>query len=477
MLALLALATACGGKSSSDASSVAKNDLAIMVLPAAELEGIAIGLEVDPDSGFQDAAAVAEDTIDPNDTEQDIESAGLRADYQLTYMFWRHAGELGGRAVRLRGGSLGVRRCDRRRRGEVRRNRHRERGHAHERRRRGGRRTRRLRVGRHRDGKHRRHRGFGGGRRVHDRQHCRLRFGDAARRAGVDSRRAGAGAEARDTYRSGRRRPRSRRRLSRCRRRRRPRRPRKIQRSSAWCSGSRTCPQVSPSRTTASSPTAAMSSFERDFALGNATIGQSDLIGLQSNVERMGSAARGRGRGAGGLRDRAGARRQEAVLGRVRPERGVRRREPRDRGAARRGHRRRGDGVARDLRHPRRAVRGRLRLHRVRRRVRPDLCGRREGEGRPGRHPRARPDDGAEDGGGARSLATTCGLCRADPSGSTVCRRLDRRVRRALAARPRPAHARRLLLVRRARGRRRAEDRLAARGVGARSPCAAHLGR
>ena len=86
VLALLALATACGGESSNNASSVTKNDLAIMVLPAAELEGIATGLDVDPDSGFQDAAAVAEDTIDPNDTEQDIEEAGLRADYQLTYM-------------------------------------------------------------------------------------------------------------------------------------------------------------------------------------------------------------------------------------------------------------------------------------------------------------------------------------------------------------------------------------------------------
>ena len=32
-------------------------------------------------------------------------------------------------------------------------------------------------------------------------------------------------------------------------------------------------------------------SFEREFALGNATIGQSELIGLQSNVERMDSAA------------------------------------------------------------------------------------------------------------------------------------------------------------------------------------------
>ena len=32
-------------------------------------------------------------------------------------------------------------------------------------------------------------------------------------------------------------------------------------------------------------------SFQREFALGNATIGKSELIGLQSNVERMDSAA------------------------------------------------------------------------------------------------------------------------------------------------------------------------------------------
>ena len=83
---LLCLVAACGGTSSSDVSTVTKNDLAIMVLPATELGELADGLEVDPDSGFQDAAAVAEDTIDPNDTEQDIESSGLRADYQLTYM-------------------------------------------------------------------------------------------------------------------------------------------------------------------------------------------------------------------------------------------------------------------------------------------------------------------------------------------------------------------------------------------------------
>ena len=85
LLTLLVLVTACGGKSSSGLGTVAKNDLTIMVLPAAVLGEVAEGLDVDPDSGFQDAAAVAEDTIDPDDTAEDIEESGLRADYQLNY--------------------------------------------------------------------------------------------------------------------------------------------------------------------------------------------------------------------------------------------------------------------------------------------------------------------------------------------------------------------------------------------------------
>ena len=86
LLPVIAIAAACGGSGkSTDLSSVATNDLAIMVLPAAELGEIANGLDVDPDSGFQDAATVAEDTMDPADTAEDIEDAGLRADYQLNY--------------------------------------------------------------------------------------------------------------------------------------------------------------------------------------------------------------------------------------------------------------------------------------------------------------------------------------------------------------------------------------------------------
>jgi hypothetical protein len=44
------------------------------------------GFVVHPDSGFQDAAAIANDTIAPNDTADDIEKMGIRSDYQLTYI-------------------------------------------------------------------------------------------------------------------------------------------------------------------------------------------------------------------------------------------------------------------------------------------------------------------------------------------------------------------------------------------------------
>ena len=86
VLVLLASAlAACGGSSGGGLGSVTKNDLAIMVLPAAEFGALASGANVDPDSGFQDADAVAEDTLDPDDTAADIEAAGIEADYELAY--------------------------------------------------------------------------------------------------------------------------------------------------------------------------------------------------------------------------------------------------------------------------------------------------------------------------------------------------------------------------------------------------------
>lgn len=86
LLSLAVLAVSCGGSGkTTDLGAITTNDLAVMVLPAAELGSVASGLDVDPDSGFQNAAAVAEDTIDPDDTAGDIEQTGLRSDYQLSY--------------------------------------------------------------------------------------------------------------------------------------------------------------------------------------------------------------------------------------------------------------------------------------------------------------------------------------------------------------------------------------------------------
>jgi hypothetical protein len=85
LLLLAALVAGCGGSASTIIGSVAKNDLAIMVLPAGELGEVANGLEVQSSSGFQDSAAVAQDTLDPDDTAADIEAAGFRANYELSY--------------------------------------------------------------------------------------------------------------------------------------------------------------------------------------------------------------------------------------------------------------------------------------------------------------------------------------------------------------------------------------------------------
>ena len=86
LLLLAVLAAGCGGGSSSSTlGPVAKNDLAIMVLPAAELGDLADGLHVDPQSGFEDSADVAQDTMSPGDTAQDIDDAGFQTGYQLNY--------------------------------------------------------------------------------------------------------------------------------------------------------------------------------------------------------------------------------------------------------------------------------------------------------------------------------------------------------------------------------------------------------
>lgn len=88
LVPVVVLAVACGGGSgkTTDLDAITTNDLAVMVLPAAELGEVVNGFVVDPDSGFQDAAAVANDTIDPADAADDIEKMGIRSDYQLTYI-------------------------------------------------------------------------------------------------------------------------------------------------------------------------------------------------------------------------------------------------------------------------------------------------------------------------------------------------------------------------------------------------------
>ena len=88
VFALSAMASACGGggdelKQALD--SLGANDLAIMVLPQEELGDEFADLEVDEDSGFEDNKVRADDTIDPDDTADDLERAGRINGYDLTY--------------------------------------------------------------------------------------------------------------------------------------------------------------------------------------------------------------------------------------------------------------------------------------------------------------------------------------------------------------------------------------------------------
>lgn len=84
------LAASCGG-GAKDATgpsfaSVTANDLAIMVLPAAQLAGTAQELDIDPDeSGFSDNEQAADDTIDPEDEPADLDEAGRENGYTLAY--------------------------------------------------------------------------------------------------------------------------------------------------------------------------------------------------------------------------------------------------------------------------------------------------------------------------------------------------------------------------------------------------------
>ncbi|GAB4329280.1 MAG: hypothetical protein Kow0010_13530 [Dehalococcoidia bacterium] len=87
----LLIVAACGGRDDEqkrleDAlARLAPGDLALLVLPAAELEGLAEGLELAEDSGERDNGAAAHDSLDPEDTGESLADAGRIAGYSLTY--------------------------------------------------------------------------------------------------------------------------------------------------------------------------------------------------------------------------------------------------------------------------------------------------------------------------------------------------------------------------------------------------------
>ena len=88
LLALGTVATSCGGgddELTQALESLAENDLAVMVLPQEELGDEFANLEVDEDSGFVDNEEAADDTIDPDDTANDLERAGRINGYALEY--------------------------------------------------------------------------------------------------------------------------------------------------------------------------------------------------------------------------------------------------------------------------------------------------------------------------------------------------------------------------------------------------------
>ena len=65
--------------------AVSPVDLSIMPLPAEEIGVLVAGFTVDPDSGFEDAEAAAEDSLDPDDTAADFLEVGFVSGYELSY--------------------------------------------------------------------------------------------------------------------------------------------------------------------------------------------------------------------------------------------------------------------------------------------------------------------------------------------------------------------------------------------------------
>lgn len=78
-----------GGSRAADRpdAEVTKADLAIMVVPADELGGLAQGLRLAPeDSGSSSNAAAARQSLDPKDSARRLRGAGRVVGYELTYM-------------------------------------------------------------------------------------------------------------------------------------------------------------------------------------------------------------------------------------------------------------------------------------------------------------------------------------------------------------------------------------------------------
>ena len=84
----LLVASACGGggdELEKALQSLSEDDLAIMVLPQEAFGGASDGLEVASYSGVKDSSEVADDTLDPEDTGDDLEEAGFVTGYSLGF--------------------------------------------------------------------------------------------------------------------------------------------------------------------------------------------------------------------------------------------------------------------------------------------------------------------------------------------------------------------------------------------------------
>ena len=84
----LLVASACGGggdELEKALQSLSEDDLAIMVLPQEAFGDASDGLEVASYSGVNDSDEVADDTLDPEDTGDDLEEAGFVAGYSLNF--------------------------------------------------------------------------------------------------------------------------------------------------------------------------------------------------------------------------------------------------------------------------------------------------------------------------------------------------------------------------------------------------------